>query len=416
MTGTSSCTAGILGYYWVSAPSVFELSQCANYGDIHGVGYTGGVLGAHLDAKKADTYAIKSSLSELYNCGKVSGTAATTGGVVGSYQMTSADGMMTICDLMHAGESASLAVFGAVNGSTPLTLSRLYNSVGDAIAGTAAETVTLDGCVTAGGDTSVLTGDAWTATEDGVMLTKFYTPKVHRDTVYVRDGASGDGSQSDPVGSLSDALKILNGAGGQIILLGTVSESTSFTVPEQTKDLTITAEENGCLVLAADLVFEKNINENTIMLDVPIRVEGDSAAIFGGFNSVVFGEHTTVNGTLDFYGGVDAAVNATLGLGDLDVNAENNRAAITELPYSITVESGTFRYFAGGNRRSGRTALIGAIAGELTVTVNGGTFGNSCGGRNAECERRRIQCACVCAGESGRSAHQCECRLAGHEV
>ncbi|MBQ4150689.1 MAG: SGNH/GDSL hydrolase family protein [Clostridia bacterium] len=189
--------------------------------------------------------------------------------------------------------------------------------------------------------------------------------------IYVRTGSSGNGTEQSPVGTLTDAIRLLDGKGGTVILLDSVT-APSTTIKEQSGDLTITAK-GGSLVLAKDLTFEKNINSNTITIDCPITVTSASAAIFGGFNSIVFTENVTVGGKLDFYGGSDAAINEIKG-----VSAESiplNEAAITELPYSITVNGGTFRIFAGGCRRTHRTAIIGSVADDLTVTINGGTFG-----------------------------------------
>ena len=190
--------------------------------------------------------------------------------------------------------------------------------------------------------------------------------------VYVRSGSSGNGTLQAPVGTLTDAVNLLDGNGGTIVLLNDINVSSATTIKEQSGNLTITAS-GGSLVLAKDLTFAKNINGNTIIIDCPITVSSASAAIFGGFNSIVFTKNVSVSGSLDFYGGSDAAINEIKG-----VSAESiplNEAAITEIPYSITVNGGTFRIFAGGSRRTHRTAIVGSVAGDLTVTINGGTFG-----------------------------------------
>lgn len=190
--------------------------------------------------------------------------------------------------------------------------------------------------------------------------------------VYVRTGASGNGTALSPVGTLTDAVNLLNGEGGRIVLLSEVTVSSATTLKEQSGDLTITAS-GGSLVLANDLTFAKNVNNNTIIIDCPIKVSAKSAAIFGGFNSVVFTENVAVSGKLDFYGGNDAPLNEIKGVSSESI--PKNETVITELPYSITVNGGTFRIFAGGSRRTHRTAIIGSVAGDLTVTINGGTFG-----------------------------------------
>ena len=189
--------------------------------------------------------------------------------------------------------------------------------------------------------------------------------------VYVRSGSAGDGSVLSPVGTLADAVDLLDGKGGTIVLLNAVKVSGARTVKEQSGDLTITAD-GGSLVLDRTLTFAKNVNANTITIDCPITVSSSVATVFGGFNSVVFTENVSVNGKLDFYGGNDSAPNATFGV---NKTAGPNKDIITELPYSITVNGGTFRRFAGGSRRPDRTSIVGSVAGDLTVTINGGTFG-----------------------------------------
>ncbi len=181
------------------------------------------------------------------------------------------------------------------------------------------------------------------------------------DTIYVKEG-----------GSLTDAIAALNSNGGTVVLQGAVTVSKATTLPEQSGDLTVTAD-GGSLVLATDLSLAKNTNANTVTFDCPITANGERN-IFGGFNSVTFTENVTVDGTLHFYGGVDCGTNSTYGIGN-DTVTEYNRAAITELPYNITVSGGSFGTFLGGNRRSSAKCVIGSIAAPLTVTINGGTFG-----------------------------------------
>lgn len=248
VTGTSSCTAGVLGYYFVAVPGTLEVSQCANYGKVHGVAYTGGVLGAHINAGKADTYAIHSTLSELYNRGDVSGAAGTTGGVIGSFQTTGAAGSMNLCDLMHAGVSTSLAVVGKVNGSTPVTFARLYNSVGSSVVGTEADSIMLDSCVAAGEDTSVLTGDAWTRIKSDAMLTAFCDTIGQLEVVYLKDGGIGDGSTPKRAcGSFADAFAALDlSKDCTIVICDTVSLTQAFNYGEAyTGSVTITGVYDG---------------------------------------------------------------------------------------------------------------------------------------------------------------------------
>ena len=48
--------------------------------------------------------------------------------------------------------------------------------------------------------------------------------------VYVRTGASGNGTALSPVGTLTDAVNLLNGKGGRIVLLSEVTVSSATTL------------------------------------------------------------------------------------------------------------------------------------------------------------------------------------------
>lgn len=193
--------------------------------------------------------------------------------------------------------------------------------------------------------------------------------------VYVADGGTGDGkSASTPCGSLAAAVDALNGAGGTVVLVGDVTVSVQTTLPEQSGDLTFTAEGGARLVQKQRITFAKNTNDNVITFDLPVYAAASSpVAVFGSFNSITFTEKFTVTKAATgsgfwFYGGVYTTDAAKGG-----VNADY----ITELPYAITVKNGTFDRFSGGNLRSAGQCLVGAIAAPLTVTVEGGTFGTA---------------------------------------
>ena len=194
--------------------------------------------------------------------------------------------------------------------------------------------------------------------------------------VYVAFGGTGDGSSAEaPMGSLYDAFSLLTD-GGEILVIGDYPMSAK-TFPEVNGDVKISG---GTLILHGNIAFEKNTNSNVITLDLPV-IASEGVTVFGGFNSLVFGENFAVDGSVDFYGGVDALPGTQ---GAHDANYELNAAMVTELPYSVTVKNGTFGKFAGGNKREynnvsdsaykGYSDLIGAIAAPVTVTVEGGTF------------------------------------------
>lgn len=174
--------------------------------------------------------------------------------------------------------------------------------------------------------------------------------------------------------TLQAALSALKGQGGTVVISEETTVSGDVTVPKQSGNLTFTGK---TLTVLGNITFEKNTNPNTVTFDLPINVKSRSSAkIFGGFNSVVFTENFTVTGPLDFYGGVKTY--ETEG-GTVSANAledRMNEAAIATLPYSITVNGGTFGVFAGGNYRATYSAMLGSIAAPVDITINGGTFGN----------------------------------------
>lgn len=200
-------------------------------------------------------------------------------------------------------------------------------------------------------------------------------PQMEGMTVYVSGGAGTAGSSEQPFDSFMAAVKALNGGGGRIVLCGDIYLPGGSVIPEQSANLTITAE-GGRLILGGDLIFAQNENDNLITLDTPVTVSNkNGAALFGGFNSLHFTRNFEVSGKLHFYGGADSAKGSATGT---DARAEymvKNRTAVTELPYTITVDGGKFETFCGGNRRKGYDAILGAIAAPITIVVRGGTFG-----------------------------------------
>ena len=196
-------------------------------------------------------------------------------------------------------------------------------------------------------------------------------------TVYVSNGGAGDGtSAASPVGTLGAAVAALDGEGGTVVFLSPILLSSAYTVPEQSGDLTFTAEGNGCLNLAADLTFAKNTNANLITFDLPISASG-ARVIFGGYNSLHFTAKCEMATAVDFFGGVDAP-EGTANITSYEAqNLALNAKCVTELPYAITVDNGNFATFAGGDRRTNGSCLFGSIAAPIEITINGGTFGRA---------------------------------------
>ncbi|MBQ9429049.1 MAG: SGNH/GDSL hydrolase family protein, partial [Clostridia bacterium] len=194
-------------------------------------------------------------------------------------------------------------------------------------------------------------------TADGVRI----KPASQNPAVYVANGGAGDGTTAEsPMGDFANAYAALSVDGGDLILVGDTTVSSAATLPDKGGDVRILSQNGARLSLNANLNFATNTLGAGVTFDLPIVSSG--AAIFGGFHSVTFGESTTVSGTLDFFGGVDAT------------DLESDGTAVAGLPYTLTVEGGTFRNFYGGNYRSDYIDPVGSIAAPLTVHVTGGVF------------------------------------------
>ncbi len=185
-------------------------------------------------------------------------------------------------------------------------------------------------------------------------------------TVYVADNGTGDGSSaSAPIGTLAGAYALLGEDGGEIVLVGDTTVANALVFEEKTDDVTLSATSGAKLILSGSIALAQNTNGKAVTFDLPI--EATNGVIYGGFRNVTFGENCTVTGTLDFYGG-------TLSSSEEDAD---NATVITDLPYTVTVQNGTFRRFAGGICRATYTDMVGSVTAPLTVNILGGSFTDS---------------------------------------
>lgn len=204
-----------------------------------------------------------------------------------------------------------------------------------------------------------------------LLLVSLLAFSVSAKDVYVKDGGTGDGtSATTPIGTIAGAIEALGGEGGQVILVGDTSVAAKTTVPEQSADLTFTAQNGAKLLVSQRLQLANNTNDNRVTFDCPVDVTASvGCVIFGGFNNVEFTENFVVTssggGSISFYGGVH--------LGEV----ENDAASVTEIPYSITVNNGTFERFGGGSFRNDVLQRVGSVAASITIDVYGGTFGKA---------------------------------------
>lgn len=244
---------------------------------------------------------------------------------------------------------------GTVSGTQSVTL---YGGKAGPVKGDVTIDLAADASVTmasCSGTVTTVVPTGYEVAVDGTTYTA--VPAAVSGTVYV----DGTGATAGAYTDLASALSVLNG--GTVIVSGNTTVSEALTIAEMEKDLTICAENGAVLTLSANITLAKHTNGAAVIFDLPVAAA--EAKIFGGFGNVTFGENFTVDGTLDFYGGVDAT--------SITANVD----AITETAYSVTVKNGTFRHFAAGNLRSEYNDTVGSVAAPLTVTVSGGTFTDS---------------------------------------
>ncbi len=188
-------------------------------------------------------------------------------------------------------------------------------------------------------------------------------------TVYVSN------SGANVVDTLEAAIEKIGGEGGTIILCKETTVSADLVIPEQSGDLIIKADGGSLTIEASTLTIAKNENDNTFVFDTPIKTSEAGLMFFASFNSVHFTENCEMNGAVHFFGGVDAQTGPSeTTTGYVEEKVAMNKAAITVLPYTVTVDNGVFASFNGGSYRNAIGDVVGSIAAPLTVNINGGTF------------------------------------------
>ncbi len=187
------------------------------------------------------------------------------------------------------------------------------------------------------------------------------------DTVYVKSGGTGNGlTYQTPIGNLVKAFSLVGDNPCDVVIIGNFPITNGITLPDVKSDVTVKGVDGGKISLAANIEFEVNKNTNTYTFDLPFSITGSGPYfLFGGFNSMTFGNNFSVTkeveGKFSFYGGVTAREKVGIS---------------NDIPFNITVNAGSFDVFAGGNYR-GADYYLGAITAPITITINGGTFGTA---------------------------------------
>ena len=182
-------------------------------------------------------------------------------------------------------------------------------------------------------------------------------------TVYL----SGDGDDARDGAAYTSAVKtfdrayaLLGDEGGKIVVCGTVSTGTNYTMPACKSAVTITASDGkrtfplgkvsfgAALTLSGDTIFDR------------VTLRTSSGVLACGGHSVIFGEHLTTSGSIVLVGGYNVTEDMTVADASFDRD------------YTLTISGGDFAYFRGGNRRATGAAPFGMISGNCTLIINGG--------------------------------------------
>ncbi len=206
--------------------------------------------------------------------------------------------------------------------------------------------------------------------------------KSDSGVVYVKSGGKTKGkgeSVENALGSIATAVGLLRDGGGKIVICGSYTTSYETHLPEHNGIITVTSKHDGVdysqssgaklgvknnIYLYGDYVFE----------DVKISSEVQNSIIVCNYNNVKFGDGivSTLGSGITSYPLLLVGYNIGIGgtpIEDVSLHGECN----------ITVNSGTWAYIRGGNRRSNAAFPIGGSDSDakLNITVNGGTYMNS---------------------------------------
>ncbi|MBQ6893247.1 MAG: hypothetical protein IJN48_03490, partial [Clostridia bacterium] len=248
ITNTSgNCAAGIMGYYHNTATSgtnVLEITHCGNYGAITGQStslYIAGILGA-IPHHEADVCVVDATVSDVYNCGAITGKASNCGSIVGLIAPL-ADGSYTFKNWGDEGTSA-LSLLGEIKTTSQspaptFSLTNAYTVSGVVTPSTLHgntfnTTLALNAASSASNKATLASEEAWVMTTSGPMLEEFTT--------------AADFEVDYSIDSVEDYLIITNAPeswGGDFTLEANLDLAGSATTPIGNSDTAFTGTFDG---------------------------------------------------------------------------------------------------------------------------------------------------------------------------
>ncbi|MBQ5601675.1 MAG: hypothetical protein IIU77_02495 [Clostridia bacterium] len=192
-------------------------------------------------------------------------------------------------------------------------------------------------------------------------------------TVYIAssgDDAKDGTSYRNAVKTVKRAYELIGDEDGKVVVCNYLSVGADYVFPKHSGHVTFTASDGKSYFPLGTVAFSKSINlsGDTTFERIKISTSGIGYLAAGG-NDLTLGAGIETAGSIDLIGGYYVQ--------DTDVSA----ASITN-DYTITVKSGSYTHFRGGNRRATGAAAFGDISGNCTINISGGSFVTCDGGTN----------------------------------
>ena len=251
---SGNCAGGILGYYRLDddngtttdtqeKTSTLAITHCGNYGDITGAEgalFVGGIIGA-IPSHSAGKYMVDATVTDVYNCGTITGRAGNTGSITGLINPL-AGGSYTFGNWGAEGNNAipMLGDIGTALDNTPAyTITNAYTVNGtvlpSALDGNEFNTtLTLNASSSISDKIALATEDAWVMTNNGPMLEEFTT--------------AADFEVDYSIDSVEDYLIIINAPaswGGDFTLECNLDLAGAATTPIGNSDIAFTGTFDG---------------------------------------------------------------------------------------------------------------------------------------------------------------------------
>lgn len=213
-------------------------------------------------------------------------------------------------------------------------------------------------------------------------------PISETGVVFVNENAPDGGDGKTPetaVNGLGKAVGLLRENGGTMVICSPCTTNYTCHFPENKKTITVTSVYDGVdyrktAGAKINLKYNMFMYGDFIWDDVEISSLAKNLVFVCNYNNVTIGEGVTCTVGNSSAGSILLVVgsNAVFGGEPVEHFTLNGKC-------NIEINGGTWMYIRAGNRRNGDKVPIGGISetGELTITVNGGTFTNTGGNLTA---------------------------------